>query len=320
MFSLAQALAVGDQHRHEHRSLRSATCAVAAQRSRHDRVRDDRCAMWALRSSRSDRQRRTPQRIRAARRPPDRPPRPLRHEHRHHQERRDGPEQRERRARARTSRRAACGSCPTRAAQESQRFGRSPRPAAAALADVAAHDRAARRRAQTRRDTGTGRTRELTAAGQADSASRSATSGTTTASSPHAKVERRRRSPPGRLSVQDGRDQPQHVHRREHDRDRAEHRPEPSSAWKTPARIRNSPAKFDESGTASAMTPTVISDGRERRPAARHPAEQRELPGRGPAFDHPGEQEQRHRDQSVVDHLQHRAVEAERRCSRTARA
>ena len=28
--------------------------------------------------------------------------------------------------------------------------------------------------------------------------------------------------------------------------------------WKTPARIRNSPAKFDESGTASAITPTVI--------------------------------------------------------------
>ena len=33
---------------------------------------------------------------------------------------------------------------------------------------------------------------------------------------------------------------------------------QPQPCWKTPARIRNSPAKFEESGTASAITPTVI--------------------------------------------------------------
>ncbi len=86
---------------------------------------------------------------------------------------------------------------------------------------------------------------------------------------------------------------------------------QPQPCWKTPARIRNSPAKFDESGTASAITPTVISTVASAGRPARHAAEQRELAGRGAPLDHPGEQEHRHRDQPVVDHLQHGAVEAE---------
>ena len=86
---------------------------------------------------------------------------------------------------------------------------------------------------------------------------------------------------------------------------------QPQPCWKTPARIRNSPAKFDESGTASAITPTVIRTvASAGRPRAMPPSSD-ELAGRGAPLDHPGEQEHRHREQPVVDHLQHRAVEAE---------
>ena len=52
---------------------------------------------------------------------------------------------------------------------------------------------------------------------------------------------------------------------------------------------------------------------REHRPAARHPAEQRELAGRRPPLDDAREEEERDRDEAVRDHLQDGAVEAERR-------
>ena len=64
--------------------------------------------------------------------------------------------------------------------------------------------------------------------------------------------------------------------------------------WKTPARIRNSPAKFDRERHGERDHPDRHQRGRERGPAARHAAEQRELAGRGAPLDHPGEQEQRH--------------------------
>ena len=81
--------------------------------------------------------------------------------------------------------------------------------------------------------------------------------------------------------------------------------------WKTPARIGNSPANADEPGTASAITPIVISTvASAGRPRA-IPPRRSKLPGRRPPLDDAREQEQHRRDQAVVDHLEHRAVDAE---------
>ena len=63
---------------------------------------------------------------------------------------------------------------------------------------------------------------------------------------------------------------------------------------------RRAPSRRPSSGSSRATG----------RPRAIPPSSD-ELPGRGAALDHPGEQEHRHREQAVVDHLQHGAVEAE---------
>ena len=52
---------------------------------------------------------------------------------------------------------------------------------------------------------------------------------------------------------------------------------------------------------------------RERGPALRHPAEQRELAGRGPPLDRAGEQEQRGRDEPVATICSTAPFEPERR-------
>ena len=86
---------------------------------------------------------------------------------------------------------------------------------------------------------------------------------------------------------------------------------QPQPCWKTPARIRNSPANERRERHRERDHAGRHHERRERGPPARHAAEPRELAGRRAPLDHPGEQEQRRRDQPVVDHLQHGAVEAE---------
>ena len=113
-----------------------------------------------------------------------------------------------------------------------------------------------------------------------------------------------------RLLVQHRRDQPQHVHRREHDRDRADHRVAPALLEdaredRELARERRR-ARHRERDHAGRH-----QHGRQRRPPARHAAEQVELARRRAPLDRAGEQEQRRRDQPVVDHLEHGAVEPE---------
>ena len=68
----------------------------------------------------------------------------------------------------------------------------------------------------------------LIASGQAESASRIATSGTTHRELAAAEVERRLADGRPDVPVEHGRDQPQHVHRGEHDRDGADDRPAPA--------------------------------------------------------------------------------------------
>ena len=161
--------------------------------------------------------------------------------------------------------------------------------------------------------------RSVIAAGQADRTSRIATSGTTMLELGGPQVERRLGDRgPGRL-VQHGRDQPQHVHRREHDRHGA--------------RDRVAPAGLEDAGQDLELTREGRGarhgerdhagrhqHGRERRPAAGHPAERGQLTGRGAPLDPAGEQEERGGDQAVVDHLQHRASQAEAVDARTGRA
>jgi hypothetical protein len=105
-------------------------------------------------------------------------------------------------------------------------------------------------------------------------------------------------------------DEPQHVHRCKHDRDRADDGP--------------APALLEDAGEDQELT---RERGRERhrqgddarrhqhrrqeRTSPRHPAEPPELARERTPLDHPREQEQRRRDQAVVDHLQDGAVEAE---------
>ena len=112
----------------------------------------------------------------------------------------------------------------------------------------------------------------LIASGQAESASRIATSGTTHGELAGAQVERGVAHRRPDLAVQHGRDQPQHVHRREHDRDRADDGP--------------APALLEDAGQDQELAGEVRRErhrerdhadrhqhGRERRPPAGHPAE-----------------------------------------------
>ena len=81
--------------------------------------------------------------------------------------------------------------------------------------------------------------------------------------------------------------------------------PQPTS--KTPLRTRNSAAKAVEPGTASAITPVAIRIVASIGPPPRHPAQPGELAGRRAALDRSREEEERRRDQPVVDHLEQRA-------------
>ena len=125
-----------------------------------------------------------------------------------------------------------------------------------------------------------------------------------------AQVERRVVDGRPDVLVEHGRDQPQHVHRGEHDRDRADDRP-------APALLEDAREDQELAGEVRRQRhgerhhADRHQDRRERRPAAGHAAEARELARRGAPLDHPGEQEHAHREQPVVDHLQHRAVQAE---------
>ena len=112
-------------------------------------------------------------------------------------------------------------------------------------------------------------------AGQAERTRSSATSGTTIASSPRRRSGASSRTSKPRRAVQHGRDQPQHVHRGEHDRAGADDRPAPAGRRTTPARIRNSPANAAEPGHRERDDPGRHQHRRERRPPARHPAERR---------------------------------------------
>ena len=123
-------------------------------------------------------------------------------------------------------------------------------------------------------------------------------------------IERGLRDGRADVAVQDARDQPQHVHRREHDRGRADDAVDP---------VLLEHAREHEELTGERAGPRNRErdhacrhqQGRERGPSACHPAEEQELAGRRAPLDRAGEKEQRRRDQPVVDHLEHRAVEAE---------
>ena len=112
------------------------------------------------------------------------------------------------------------------------------------------------------------------------------------------------------LPMQHGRDRAQHVHGGEHDRDGPDDRPAPTLLERSGEdqelageRRRQRNREGDDAGRHD--------HGRERGPAAGHPAEEAELAGRGAPLDHPGDQEQARGDQCVVDDLQHGTVEAE---------
>ena len=150
----------------------------------------------------------------------------------------------------------------------------------------------------------------MIAAGQAERASRHATSGTTTPSSAG-----RRSSAASETAGPTSRCRTAEISRSMYMAAStiatAPTTAQPQPCWKTPARMRNSPAKAVENGTASAIIPVVISTVASNGPPARHAAEPSELTRQRPPLDHPGEQEERRRDQAVVDHLEHGAVEAE---------
>ena len=125
-----------------------------------------------------------------------------------------------------------------------------------------------------------------------------------------AQVERRVRDGRADVLVEDARDHAQHVHRGEHDRDHADDRP--------------APALLEDAGEDQELAgerrrerhgERDHADGhqqrRERRAAASHAAEPGELAGRRAPLDHAGQQEERGREEAVVDDLQDGAVEAE---------
>ena len=123
-------------------------------------------------------------------------------------------------------------------------------------------------------------------------------------------VERRVADRRAARPVQHGRDQPQHVHRGEHDRARADGRVAPA-LLEDAGEDRELAGERRRAGHGERDDPGRHQQRGERRSALRHPAEQGEVAGRGAPLDHPGEQEHRRRDQAVVDRLQDRAVEAE---------
>ena len=112
------------------------------------------------------------------------------------------------------------------------------------------------------------------------------------------------------LAVEHGRDQAQRVHRREHHRERAERAVGP--ALLEDAREHEELTReVGRERHREREHPVGDQHGREQRPPARHPAEPVELTGRRAPLHHRGEQEQRRRDEPVVDRLEDRAVEAE---------
>ena len=125
-----------------------------------------------------------------------------------------------------------------------------------------------------------------------------------------AQVERRVGHRRAGVLVEHARDHPQHVHRGEHDCERADHRP--------------APALLEDAGQDQELAGERRrerhgegdhADGheqrRECRAAACHTAEPGELARRRAPLDHPREQEERGGEEPVVDDLQHGAVEAE---------
>ena len=155
---------------------------------------------------------------------------PARDEHRAEQRDAGRAEQRQRPARARTSRRAA-----SRSRRRSPRARSCTAPASPAER-VLADRRRPRRQREHARD-------------ERDDERRARPGRRSSAASRHRGAD---------VAVQDARDRAQHVHRGEHDRGRADDGPAPALA-NTPARIRNSPAKLADSGTASAMMPVVMT-------------------------------------------------------------
>jgi hypothetical protein len=113
-----------------------------------------------------------------------------------------------------------------------------------------------------------------------------------------------------RLLVQHRGDHPQHVHRRQHDRDRTDDRIEPA-LLEDPGQDRELACERRRAGDRERDHPGCDQQCRQRRPSARKAAEQVEIArGRAP-LDATGEEEQRCGNQPVVDHLQHRAVDPE---------
>ena len=85
---------------------------------------------------------------------------------------------------------------------------------------------------------------------------------------------------------------------------------QPHPVSKTPVRIRNSPAKAVDPGTASAMMPVDHQYRGQRRPTTGHASQPVEAACARSPFDEAGEHEQRRRQQAVVHHLQEGAVPA----------
>ena len=198
-------------------------------------------------------------------------------------------------ARARTSRRAACRSRSSPSAR-----GGGPVASAEELGGSVSLGRSAVARSPPN-------DRSVTPAGHTESASRQRHERHEEPELGRAQVERRVAPPSSRARwCSTAEISAEHVHRGEHDRRPRRRRAQPQPLSKTPARIRNSPANVAEPGTASAMTPwscsIVASAGRPRA----IPPSSRNSPVAVRRSIQPGEQEQRRRDQAVVDHLRGR--------------
>jgi hypothetical protein len=110
--------------------------------------------------------------------------------------------------------------------------------------------------------------------------------------------------------VQHGGDQPQHVHRREHHRGRAHDRVAPAGAEDT-GQDRELPGEGRRPRHRERDHARGHQHRRQSRSASGHPAQRAELTGRRAPLDRACEEEERRGDETVVDHLEHRPVQAE---------
>ncbi len=110
--------------------------------------------------------------------------------------------------------------------------------------------------------------------------------------------------------VEDPGDQPQRVHRGEHDRDRADGRVAPA-LLEDAGEDRELTREVGRAGYGKREHADGEDERRERRPPLREPAELGEAVGAGALDQHRGEKEHRRRDEAVADGMEHRPRDAE---------